>query len=141
MAGKPEAKKEKPKPRSSLHRIGIVLAGAIGPYLLVLPLTMGYWIGGSGTETEKLSSACQTIKGIIPVLMLVLFALAVICYTASFFMKQEKRDIARDLALGFLIGGIVGLIIAASAQFMLTMFPTPDFGAQAPTNLSTTFFC
>ena len=133
---------EKPKPRSSLHRIGIVLAGMFGPFLLVLFLIFANGIGEAGIDMEKINSICSVVKGIIPILALAELVFGVVCYFASFSLKQENERLAKDFALGLLLGGIIGLIVAATAGFYLNTFSTG--WSTGPLNVpdpKTTFIC
>ena len=61
---------------------------------------------------------CTNIKAIVPIVSLVSFVLAAVCKVVSLFLSKEKKNTLRWLAIGFLVGGLIGLTVAASVQFL-----------------------
>jgi Na+-driven multidrug efflux pump len=70
----------------------------------------------------SLESVCVTIKTIVPVVALLMFILAGGIYAIGQVLGAETRARASVWATAMLVGGIIGLIIAASAGFFITTF-------------------
>ena len=75
-----------------------------------------------------LNGICSTIKEVVPVVALLLFILAGAIYAIGQVLGSETRARATVWATAMLVGGIIGLIIAASAQFFLETFATFSIG-------------
>ncbi len=117
------------KPRGLLFRAGVILITAIGPHFLVFLLFLLTNVPTYGHVAEKLALACGNLMKVIPLLSLAMFALAGLSYATSFFVNQVKRVLARDVTIGFLFGGVLGLVIGVSVTFMLQIFSSPVPGS------------
>ncbi|MCX6778515.1 MAG: hypothetical protein NT157_06595 [Candidatus Micrarchaeota archaeon] len=80
----------------------------------------------------SLSLICSNIKGVVPIVALLLFILAGAIYAIGQVLGSETRARATVWATAMLVGGIIGLIIAASAQFFLTTFINFSIGGANP---------
>jgi hypothetical protein len=79
----------------------------------------------------SLWQVCGTIKTIVPVVALLMFILAGGIYAIGQVLGAETRARASVWATAMLVGGIIGLIIAASAGFFITMFAQSIGGGAA----------
>ncbi|MFH1470969.1 MAG: hypothetical protein ABIF01_04425, partial [Candidatus Micrarchaeota archaeon] len=66
---------------------------------------------------SSLSTLCSTIKGIVPVVALLMFIMAGGIYAIGQMLGAETRARASVWATAMLVGGVIGLVIAASANF------------------------
>ncbi len=72
--------------------------------------------------TDQLSSICSQFKSIVPVVALLMFIVAGAIYAAGQIMGAETRARANVWSTAMLVGGIIGLVLAASAQYFVTTF-------------------
>jgi hypothetical protein len=71
------------------------------------------------------SGLCQLkalIVGIIPTLALMMFLLAGLAYAAGQVFGAETKAKAQGWAMSLLVGGIIGIIIAVLAPFLVDIF-------------------
>jgi hypothetical protein len=85
-----------------------------------------------------LNSLCATIKSIVPVVALLMFIMAGGIYAIGQIMGAETRARASVWATAMLVGGIIGLVIAASAGFLLSMFAQASLGSGGTVTIDTT---
>ena len=88
---------------------------------------------------SSLTELCTTVKGIVPVVALHRFIMAGGIYAIGQVLGAETRARASVWATAMLVGGVIGLIIAASANFLLTMFAQTLGGTDM--SLDTTVVC
>jgi hypothetical protein len=88
----------------------------------------------------QLNYVCYNIKQTVPVIALLMFILSGAIYAIGQIMGAETRSRATVWSTAMLLGGIIGLIIAASAQFLLTAFANFSLGNQV-TSLQTEGWC
>jgi hypothetical protein len=90
----------------------------------------------------QLNAVCQTIKGIVPIVALLMFIMAGGIYAIGQVLGAETRARASVWATAMLVGGVIGLIIAASAGYLLTMFMNSGIGTSTiGTPMSATLTC
>ena len=75
-----------------------------------------------------LNSLCANVRQILPVVALLMFFMAGAIYAAGQVMGAETRARANVWSTSMLVGGIIGLIIAASAKYLLQLFATMSLG-------------
>ena len=90
--------------------------------------------------SSSLTALCGTIKGIVPVVALLMFIMAGGIYAIGQVLGAETRARASVWATAMLVGGVIGLIIAASAGFFLNMF-AQSLGTGGPTISFTSVTC
>ena len=93
--------------------------------LVAIVLLSGIAFAGMATQLDSL---CVTIRGIVPVIALLMFIMAGGVYAIGQVLGAETRARASVWATAMLVGGVLGLIIAASAHFLLTTFANSGFG-------------
>ena len=71
---------------------------------------------------DSINSICKTTKDIVPVVALLMFIMAGGIYAIGQVLGAETRARASVWATAMLVGGIIGLIIAASASFFVSAF-------------------
>ncbi|MEW6328566.1 MAG: hypothetical protein AB1468_00465 [Candidatus Micrarchaeota archaeon] len=79
---------------------------------------------------EQLGEICRTIVGIVPVVALLMFVMAGMVYAGGQIMGAETRSRANVWSTTMLVGGIIGLVLAASAPYFLTIFARASLGTQ-----------
>ena len=89
---------------------------------------------------SQFSTLCTNIKNIIPVVALLMFIMAGGVYAIGQVLGAETRARASVWATAMLVGGVIGLIIAASAQTLLNIFAGASLGSAA-TTISTGVTC
>ena len=94
----------------------------------------------SAQLASQLLSVCLTIKGIVPVVALLMFIMAGGIYAIGQVLGAETRARAAVWSTAMLVGGAIGLIIAASAGYLLRMFSGAAIGTSA-TSLASTAAC
>ena len=101
--------------------------------LFVMLLALVVFSGLVSAETEPPSSEdldiaaavhglCLSIKAGVPIIAFVMLLIAGLIYAAGQIMGAETRARANVWATALLTGGIIGLLIAASAKYVLRMF-------------------
>jgi len=80
---------------------------------------------------SSLNQICQTIKAIVPVVALLMFIIAGAVYAAGQVMGAETRARANVWSTAMLVGGIIGLIIAASAGYFVQIFSQFALGSSS----------
>ncbi len=86
--------------------------------------------------TTQLNAICAQFKAIVPVVALLMFIVAGAIYAAGQIMGAETRARANVWSTAMLVGGIIGLILAASAQYFVEVFS--QFALGGTSLLSTT---
>ncbi|MBI5159363.1 hypothetical protein HY992_04545 [Candidatus Micrarchaeota archaeon] len=76
----------------------------------------------SAEITAQLNSICAKFKAIVPVVALLMFIVAGAIYAAGQIMGAETRARANVWSTAMLVGGIIGLILAASAGYFVETF-------------------
>ena len=71
---------------------------------------------------DALNNVCAQFKQIVPVVAMLMFLVAGAIYAAGQIMGAETRARANVWSTAMLVGGIIGLILAASAQFFVETF-------------------
>ena len=77
--------------------------------------------------TANFSALCVNIQSIVPIVAFMMMLLGGVLYAVGQIMGAETRARANVWATAMLTGGIFGLIIAASAPYVLSFFAT-SFG-------------
>ncbi|MCX6778516.1 MAG: hypothetical protein NT157_06600 [Candidatus Micrarchaeota archaeon] len=80
---------------------------------------------------NSMNDICASIREVVPIVALLLFILAGAIYAIGQVLGSETRARATVWATAMLVGGIIGLIIAASAQFFLETFVRFSIGGDA----------
>ncbi len=78
----------------------------------------------------KLNEICGNVKAIVPVVALLMFITAGAVYAAGQIMGAETRARANVWATAMLVGGIIGLILAASSSYFVQMFSAFSLGGE-----------
>ncbi|MFH1285937.1 MAG: hypothetical protein ABIH99_05130 [Candidatus Micrarchaeota archaeon] len=99
--------------------------------LLMLVLVNG--LAFASNAVTQLTTLCTTMKGIVPVVALLMFFTAGLIYAGGQIMGAETRARANVWSTAMLVGGIIGLIIAASAPYLLTLFGQMALGTATNT--------
>lgn len=93
----------------------------------------------------QLNDLCNNVKAVVPVIALLMFILSGAIYAIGQVMGAETRARATVWSTAMLLGGILGLIIAASAQFLLVTFMQFSLGDRLldwrTTGVMATDFC
>ena len=76
----------------------------------------------------KLQELCQNIKSIVPAVAILMLILAGTVYAAGQVMGAETRAKANVWATAMLTGSLIGLIIAASAGYLVEIFAQMAIG-------------
>ena len=93
----------------------------------------------SASLASSLASVCATIKGIVPIVALLMFIMAGGIYAIGQVLGAETRARASVWATAMLVGGVIGLILAASAGYLLQIFAGASLGGT--TSLASTAAC
>ena len=72
--------------------------------------------------SAQFSGLCSSIKQTVPVVAFAMLLLASIVYASGQIMGAETRARANVWATAMITGGIIGLIIAAGAPYMIWFF-------------------
>ncbi|MBI5158870.1 hypothetical protein HY992_02000 [Candidatus Micrarchaeota archaeon] len=89
----------------------------------------------------KLGEICGNVKAIVPVVALLMFIVAGAVYAAGQIMGAETRARANVWATAMLVGGIIGLILAASATYFVQMFSAFSLGGEGTYGEGVTVTC
>ncbi len=81
----------------------------------------------------KLGDICKQFVAIVPPVALLMFIVAGAIYAAGQVMGSETRARANVWATAMLVGGIIGLTLAASAPFFIKTFAKFALGTTAGT--------
>ncbi|MEM3400049.1 MAG: hypothetical protein QXP42_04430 [Candidatus Micrarchaeia archaeon] len=90
---------------------------------------------------DQLVGVCQQIKNLVPIVALLMFFTAGLIYAAGQIMGAETRARANVWATAMLVGGIIGLIIAASAPWLLAVFSQATIGSGVSSVIPSTATC
>ncbi|MEW6328568.1 MAG: hypothetical protein AB1468_00475 [Candidatus Micrarchaeota archaeon] len=85
---------------------------------------------------EELNKMCYNIKQVVPVVALLMFITAGLVYAAGQIMGAETRSRANVWSTAMLVGGIIGLILAASAPYLVTVFANAALGGEGGLDVS-----
>jgi len=77
---------------------------------------------------EELNKMCYNIKQVVPVVALLMFITAGLVYAGGQIMGAETRSRANVWSTAMLVGGIIGLILAASAPYLVSVFANAALG-------------
>ncbi|MEM3030317.1 MAG: hypothetical protein QXH27_01150 [Candidatus Micrarchaeia archaeon] len=99
--------------------------------LLVLVCLLVFTQVAAAQIVSALQNMCQTIKAIVPMVALLMFIIAGAVYAAGQVMGAETRARANVWSTAMLVGGIIGLIIAASAPYFVQIFSQFSLGSTA----------
>ena len=88
---------------------------------------------------SSFNELCKQIKTAVPIVAFTMMILGGIIYGAGQVMGAETRARANVWATAMLTGGIIGLIIAAGAPYVISFFLSMFTGAAA--NMSSSFTC
>ena len=72
--------------------------------------------------SNQLCNIRNLITGIIPTIALIMFLLAGLAYAAGQTFGAEMKAKAQGWAMSLLVGGIVGILIAVVAPFLVNVF-------------------
>ena len=86
----------------------------------------------SGDITRELCRVRTMIQQIIPTVALILILLAGLVYAAGQTFGAEMKAKAQGWAMSLLVGGIMGLVLAALAPFLVDVFAS--MGGMSPPN-------
>ncbi len=75
-----------------------------------------------------LNSVCRDVRNLVPVVALLMFILAGLVYAAGQIFGAETRSRANVWSAAMLVGGVIGLVIAASAPYLLRVFAAATLG-------------
>ncbi len=126
-----------------LMRIGSKIATLatrrIALQLFVVALFMGVAVATTPTLniSEQFSQLCSQIKTVVPIVAFSMLLLGGIIYAAGQIMGAETRARANVWATAMLTGGIIGLLIAASAPYIIWFFA--GMFSNSPISYSDTF--
>ncbi|MBI5158504.1 hypothetical protein HY992_00100 [Candidatus Micrarchaeota archaeon] len=81
----------------------------------------------------KLGEICKNFVAIVPIVALLMFIVAGAIYAAGQIMGAETRARANVWSTAMLVGGIIGLILAASAPYFITTFAKFALGTSTGT--------
>ena len=87
----------------------------------ITPLPPGGCSGGI-CIARQFNLLCMALKDTLPIVAFAMLLLAAIIYAAGQIMGAETRARASVWATAMVTGGIVGLLIAASASYLLWFF-------------------
>jgi hypothetical protein len=94
---------------------GILLSGMAAAFSLP-------GLGGSGINSLQIAAVCGTVKNSVPVVAFTMLIIGGLIYAAGQIMGAETRARANVWATALVVGAIIGLIIAASAPFVVGTF-------------------
>ena len=114
--------------------------GMLNRAALLVALVLLSNVVSASTLVSSLSGLCQTVKGIVPIVALLMFIMAGGIYAIGQVLGAETRARASVWATAMLVGGVIGLVIAASAGYFLQMFAT-SLGDSGGISLNTGAFC
>jgi len=77
---------------------------------------------------EQLGEICGTIVSVVPIVALLMFITAGLVYAGGQIMGAETRSRANVWSSAMLVGGMIGLILAASAPYFLQIFARASLG-------------
>ncbi len=89
----------------------------------------------------QLSLLCGNIKSIVPIVAVLMFITAGAVYAAGQIMGAETRARANVWSTAMLVGGIIGLVIAASAGYLLQIFAQAALGTGGGVTIGQTVTC
>ncbi|MBI5159364.1 hypothetical protein HY992_04550 [Candidatus Micrarchaeota archaeon] len=95
----------------------------------------------SAEITAQLTVICTQFKGIVPVVALLMFIVAGAIYAAGQIMGAETRARANVWSTAMLVGGIIGLILAASAGYFVETFSQFALGGSSTYGTGATTTC
>jgi ABC-type multidrug transport system fused ATPase/permease subunit len=122
----------------SNKKIVLILAiSVVAPLMFPLILIVGVILRGTSL-VYTLTEICITIKSVVPIIALSALIIGPIMWVVSWFeiVKGEKNEVVKYIGIGLLLCGVIGLIIAAYATQLIWMLGTPDFGSNAPSDVS-----
>jgi hypothetical protein len=113
--------------------------------LLSMLLVIGLVSAGTASNITLMSQTvakglCQfkiLVVGILPALALILFLFAGLAYAAGQAFGAETKAKAQGWAMSLLVGGIIGIVLAAIAPVIATIF----VGMATGTGMSPTSMC
>ncbi len=108
-------------------------------FALALLLAFTQVVAAQGIAAS-LNSICMTVKQIVPVVALLMFIIAGAVYAAGQVMGAETRARANVWSTAMLVGGIIGLILAASAGYFVQIFSQFALGTSS-TTLTVEYTC
>jgi phosphate/sulfate permease len=75
-----------------------------------------------GINTQPIVDVCVTVKTAVPVVAFTMLIIGGLIYAAGQIMGAETRARANVWATALVVGAIIGLVIAASAPFVVSTF-------------------
>ncbi|MEM4332054.1 MAG: TrbC/VirB2 family protein [Candidatus Micrarchaeia archaeon] len=94
-------------------------------YFALIALLLAINVAFAQTNTElstQLENIKNSLKTILPIVAIVMIVLAGVVYAAGQVMGAEMRSRASVWATSLLVGAIIGLILAASAEAIVGLF-------------------
>ncbi|MFA6036322.1 MAG: hypothetical protein WC759_05190 [Candidatus Micrarchaeia archaeon] len=85
-------------------------------------LMAGVAFAGGGIDVGPLKVVCATVKEAVPVVAFTMLIIGGLIYAAGQIMGAETRARANVWATALVVGAIIGLVIAASAPFVVYTF-------------------
>lgn len=76
--------------------------------------------GGASNVEATISSICTTVKSVIFILGLVLMILGAALYASAHVLPSQTKGTVTGYGMGMIMGGVVGVIIAVAAPYILT---------------------
>ncbi|MEW6329000.1 MAG: hypothetical protein AB1468_02675, partial [Candidatus Micrarchaeota archaeon] len=94
------------------------------------PGSIGASEGGPHPPTliPALNALCRDVRNLVPVVALLMFLLAGLIYAAGQIFGSETRSRANVWSAAMLVGGVIGLVLAASAPYLLRVFAAATLG-------------
>jgi hypothetical protein len=85
-------------------------------------LMAGVAAAASGIDIGPITTVCTSVKGAVPVIAFTMLIIGGLIYAAGQIMGAETRARANVWATALVVGAIIGLVIAASAPFVVGTF-------------------
>lgn len=76
----------------------------------------------AGSITKQLCDIQKLITGVLPTLALIMFFLAAIAYAAGQVFGAEMKAKAQGWAMSLIVGGMIGIILAVIAPYIVGQF-------------------
>jgi len=106
-----------------VSRIMNLVGNKLAVQLFVVAVFMGLAFAQAAPDIAgSITELCTQIKTAVPILAFAMLLLGGMIYAGGQIMGAETRARANVWATAMLTGGVIGLIIAAAAPYILTFF-------------------
>ncbi len=85
-------------------------------------LMAGAAFAAGGIDVTPIQEVCTTVKTAVPIIAFTMLIIGGLIYAAGQIMGAETRARANVWATALVVGAIIGLVIAASAPFVVSTF-------------------